>query len=201
MPKSFSNIEKEWIRKKLLEEGRKLFEKYGVQKTSVDEIVRSVGISKGSFYIFYDSKEELFFDILENLEKEFKDKLFKTAFEEVKNSDNAFRSFLNEFFDFLENTPLLQYVTGKDIEYLLRKLPEEKVAAHMHKDINQFKDFIIENQKKGLLKIRDINGLTGFFRLVPYLLIHKDEFNHEEYKATKELLIDMVAEYLVADKK
>lgn len=196
MPKSFSNKEKEWIKKKLLEEGRKLFEKYGVQKTSIDEIIRNVGISKGSFYLFYNSKEELFFDILEKLEREFKDNLFKVTFEKEKNPKSAFRSFLIKVFDFLESTPLLHYVTGKDIEYLIRKLPQEKITAHMHKDINQFKDFIIENQNKGFMAKRDITGLTGFFRLIPYLFIHKGEFDDEEYKATRELIIDMIVEYL-----
>jgi len=201
MPKSFNNSEKEWIKKKLLEEGQKLFEKYGVQKTSIDEIIRNVGISKGSFYNFYNSKEELFFDILEKLEGEFKDSLFKATFEKEKNLKIAFHHLLTKAFDFLENTPLLHYITGRDIEYLLRKLPQEKIAAHMHKDINQFKDFIIENQQKGLMAKRDIIGIMGFFRLIPYLLIHKDEFNDAEYKATKEFIIDMIVEYLTTQNK
>jgi AcrR family transcriptional regulator len=198
MPKSFSNSEKEWIKNKLLEEGYKLFEKYGVQKTSIDQIIRKVGISKGSFYLFYKSKEELFFDILEKLERDFKDNLFKVTFENEKNPKIALRNLFNQIFDFLESTPLLHYVTGRDIEYLLRKLPQEKVTTHMHKDIHQFKDFIIENQNKGILAKKDIMGLTGFLRLIPYLLVHKDEYNDKEFKATKELIIDMIVEYLSA---
>ena len=41
-------------------------------------------------------------------------------------------------------------------------------------------------------------GLTGFLRLIPYLLVHKDEYNDKEFKATKELIIDMIVEYLSA---
>ncbi|RPJ03614.1 MAG: TetR/AcrR family transcriptional regulator, partial [Spirochaetaceae bacterium] len=61
MPKGFTEREKELIRKKLYTEGTRLFGQYGVQKTTVDEIAKAAGISKGSFYGFYDSKEELFF--------------------------------------------------------------------------------------------------------------------------------------------
>ena len=68
MPKAWSEREKELIKKTLLSEGKKLFEKYGLQKTTVDEIVNAAQISKGSFYIFYQSKEELYFDVLDSIE-------------------------------------------------------------------------------------------------------------------------------------
>ena len=60
MPKAFSEHEKETIRTQMREKGKKLFEKHGLKKTSVDEVTEAVGISKGSFYLFYGSKEELF---------------------------------------------------------------------------------------------------------------------------------------------
>ena len=58
MPKAFTDQEKEVLREQLREKGRALFEAHGLRKTSVDEIVRAVGISKGAFYLFYKSKED-----------------------------------------------------------------------------------------------------------------------------------------------
>ncbi len=76
MPKAFSEHEKDTIRAQMREKGKKLFEKQGLRKTSVDELTESVGISKGAFYLFYESKEELFLQILEELEMDFRSRIF-----------------------------------------------------------------------------------------------------------------------------
>ena len=64
MPKIYTVQEKENIRKALRREAGKCLALYGVRKTTVDELIRRVDIPKGTFYLFYDSKEALFFDIL-----------------------------------------------------------------------------------------------------------------------------------------
>ena len=64
MPKKYSVQERANIRKDLLlHASRSLFHK-GVQDISVDELVKKAGIPKGTFYLFYKTKEELFIDLL-----------------------------------------------------------------------------------------------------------------------------------------
>ena len=64
MPKKYSETEKENIRKDLRKMAeRSLFHK-GVKGTSVDELVQAVSIPKGTFYLLYESKEALYFDVL-----------------------------------------------------------------------------------------------------------------------------------------
>ena len=41
-----------------------------MKKTSVDQLTKAVGIAKGSFYKFYESKEMLFFAVLEGIHSE-----------------------------------------------------------------------------------------------------------------------------------
>jgi len=66
MATAFTDTEKEFIEKKLKEVAYDCLLKYGVRKTTVDQIVQMTGIAKGSFYKFYDSKEILFFTVLED---------------------------------------------------------------------------------------------------------------------------------------
>ncbi|MCM1023733.1 MAG: TetR/AcrR family transcriptional regulator [Prevotella sp.] len=58
MPISFTAEQQREIREKLFHEGIKLFKKYGVQRTTVSKLTAACGIAKGSFYSFYDSKDE-----------------------------------------------------------------------------------------------------------------------------------------------
>lgn len=52
------------IQKKIIYVSTKKFAKNGYQKTSMNEIVAAAGVSKGSLFYHFHSKEELFFQVL-----------------------------------------------------------------------------------------------------------------------------------------
>ena len=67
---AFSDYETGQIRRALLREAQRCAVTLGMRKTSVEQLTQAVGISKGSFYRFYDSKELLFFAVLEDIHTE-----------------------------------------------------------------------------------------------------------------------------------
>ncbi len=79
MPKIFTPSERDRIEKTLLSVAGDCLSLYGVRKTTVDEIVSRAHIAKGSFYLFYDSKEDLFLSLFDSfvssLENEYLDML------------------------------------------------------------------------------------------------------------------------------
>ncbi len=64
MARSFTEREKENIKRRLQETCMQSWTQYGYKKTSVDELCRQTGISKGAFYLFFESKEALFCEVL-----------------------------------------------------------------------------------------------------------------------------------------
>ena len=74
MPKVYSDDEKIMIKKRLHDAANESLLKNGVRKTTVDALVQKAAIPKGTFYLFYKSKEELLFDVIleyhENIENE-----------------------------------------------------------------------------------------------------------------------------------
>lgn len=74
MPKTFSDSERAYIRRRLMEEAKECLGLYGIRKTTVDELVKRVKIPKGTFYLFYESKELLFFDVFCTLHDEMQKK-------------------------------------------------------------------------------------------------------------------------------
>ncbi|MDF2938315.1 MAG: putative transcriptional regulator [Paenibacillaceae bacterium] len=64
MPKSFSEHEKQNIRGSLIDSCRSSWRNYGYKRTNIDELCQKAGISKGAFYIFFPSKEQLFYETL-----------------------------------------------------------------------------------------------------------------------------------------
>ena len=54
-------------RKKIFDKVWELFTKNGYEETKVEDITRELGISKGSFYTYFSTKDELLYEILEKL--------------------------------------------------------------------------------------------------------------------------------------
>ncbi|MGA8942374.1 MAG: TetR/AcrR family transcriptional regulator [Thermoactinomyces sp.] len=51
---------------KLIDSGIRLFAKYGYSNTSVDQIVKEAGMSKGAFYAHFKTKEEFLIKVLQD---------------------------------------------------------------------------------------------------------------------------------------
>ena len=84
MVRSFTEQEKENIRRSLKKACKQSWTQYGYKKTSVDELCRQVGISKGAFYLFFESKEALFCEVLCAVQKQISDEASRII-EEQKN--------------------------------------------------------------------------------------------------------------------
>ena len=67
---AFSQEENALIRQSLLAEGRRCAVTVGMRKTSVEQLTEAAGISKGSFYKYFESKEMLFLAVLEDIHTE-----------------------------------------------------------------------------------------------------------------------------------
>jgi AcrR family transcriptional regulator len=72
MPKAFTENERNLINRRLMDEGMRMFSTFGLKKTSVEELANAAGISKAAFYLFFDSKEALFMDVVEVAELHFR---------------------------------------------------------------------------------------------------------------------------------
>lgn len=54
-------------RKRIVDKAWELIAKNGYEETKVEDITRKLGISKGSFYTYFETKDELLYEILEKL--------------------------------------------------------------------------------------------------------------------------------------
>ncbi|MBN2028433.1 MAG: TetR family transcriptional regulator [Actinobacteria bacterium] len=54
-------------RERIIDNATELFAAKGYHGTTIDEIVQATGIAKGTFYIYFDSKEELLVEVIKRL--------------------------------------------------------------------------------------------------------------------------------------
>jgi AcrR family transcriptional regulator len=54
-------------RTRILQAAQSLFIRYGIKRTSIDEVARAADIAKGTLYLYYESKEMLFAEVAKNI--------------------------------------------------------------------------------------------------------------------------------------
>ena len=131
---AFTEEQNETIRRDLIREARCCGVTVGMRKTSVEQLTEAVGISKGSFYKFFDSKELLFFAVLEDIHTE----CFAAAQKSLQENaaiDPASRTAaaILAACRWLSETKAFVFIEN-DAEFLLHRLPEEVKTAHYHDD-------------------------------------------------------------------
>lgn len=110
---------------KIYETAKKLFEEHGIEKVSVDSIVEAVGISKGGFYVHFESK-----DILASL-------IISDFVNEV---DSEYKEYMNSIKEEVSSYDLLILMVGKIGEVIDNKLGCDNMKvlykAHITKTID-----------------------------------------------------------------
>lgn len=179
MPKTFSDSERAYIREKLLEEATECLGLYGIRKTTVDELVKRVKIPKGTFYLFYTSKELLFYDVFCALHDETQKRLLNelSALKGNMDADGLTKIFFS-LYKSLDGSFLLKLITGGELELLFRKLPPELVKQHAKTD-----DFRIEELVALVpnLKDCDVSVFSAALRGIFISMLHKREIGEEVF--------------------
>ena len=196
MPKCYSDREKDYIKKRLKEEAAKCLSQYGIKKTTVDEIVKRVKIPKGSFYLFYQSKELLLFEVI--LEQH--DFIEKKLMEEISSigAENFTAESLTEvimnFYRMAEEMPILKLLSSDEVELLARKLPQEVLEEHLSYDhSNVDKLFEAIPQKKKI----DTKVISAAFRAIYFSTLLKEEIGEESFDDALRLMVSGIVNQLI----
>ena len=124
MARSFTEREKENIRRSLQEACKQSWTQYGYKKTSVDDLCKQVGISKGAFYLFFESKEALFCEVLCSVQEQICD-IASEIIKKYKDKDGVAEALKLIYREYDRNN-FLYDSDSMDFTILMNKLSEEQ---------------------------------------------------------------------------
>ena len=132
MAQPFSPQQRDAIREKLKESARKYAVSTGVKKTSLDMLTADAGISKSSFYKFYDSNELLFLEIAADWESQIiaavNESLTKDAAAGLDDKRRSANSVYTAFTT-IHTLGICNFLCD-DLPELARFIPEEDARTH-----------------------------------------------------------------------
>lgn len=193
------SVKKKEVKKdKIIEKSMELFREKGYHTTKVEEITKALGISKGNFYTYFGSKEEVLYEIL-NIMKNERIKMLEEI-DTNKAPKEVLRDFIEDysqiFFKYLKRVNL------KNIDSFLK---DEKVVNYMEEVQGILTEFlkknIIEriegsqNKEYNLRFIIDfiLMSMDGFF--LDESLIEELEIKRK-YELTMENKINQITEFI-----
>jgi AcrR family transcriptional regulator len=199
MPKGFTRNEKNLIGERLLEQGYRQFSAYGLKKTSVEELAAASGISKGAFYLFYDSKEALFMDVIEQAEMCFRLELLEVIDLPGPSPRVRLLRVFQKAFDLLKTIPILKFFTGSDYDLLFRRVPAEKLQQHLVNDEVFIGELLDRCRKSGIPIRMPVGEISGLLYALVLTTLHEDDFGLGNFNSSVDTLMELVAAYCIGE--
>ena len=196
MATAFTSEEKEVIRKKLHKVAKECLQRYGVKKTTVDQMAAMVDISKGSFYNFYSSKEMLFFAVLEEYQIDVMNRLTEQLDMEAKIDTNRLVQLLYDFYQDFRYSFMYTIFKNHEMELLVRKLPKEVIANHHLIDDRMVKKIVSRINIRENVSLEIVSAL---FRTIAMTILHIEEIGEKQFDTTLKLVIQGVVEQVTKE--
>ncbi|RSI41746.1 TetR/AcrR family transcriptional regulator [Streptococcus sanguinis] len=196
MATAFTTEEKEVIRKKLHKVAKECLQRYGVKKTTVDQMAAMVDISKGSFYNFYSSKEMLFFKVLEEYQMDVMNRLTEQLGMETKIDTNRLVQLLYDFYQDFRYSFMYTIFKNHEMELLVRKLPKEVITNHHLIDDRMVKKIVSRINIRENISVEIVSAL---FRTIAMTILHIEEIGEEQFDTTLKLVIQGVVEQITEE--
>lgn len=198
---SFTEEKRDRVRESLREIGSELFTQYGIRKTAVSELTEAVGIGKGTFYQFYDSKEELYMDIILHYLEEYIPRLLSNSFEAYDDPKKAIEAYLEESMDELETNPLFRQVFLEDeVGKLLEQYSEGELEEGRERSIAFILPYIEQWYDECEVTGPDPETIAHALRLVTRLAVHEEHVGRDRYPAVRGTITSAVAAGLTRER-
>ncbi len=199
MPKIFSTEDRQAIRRTLIKAGREHFLRYGFRKTNVAELARAAGIAKGTFYNFFESKEDLCMEIYDEEETRLAGRI-EEVLSRHEDPRDALRAVMLFSIDAMKHDSLLvQLQQTGEYALLARGVGKRKLARHQENDVGAAARLLEALRAKGARPAVEPRVLAAVLRAAGMLSLHAREIGEDLFAPAMDLILGAVADRVVSD--
>ena len=193
------SVEKKEAKKdRIIEKSMELFKENGYHATKVETITKALGISKGNFYTYFNSKEEVLYEILDIMKEQ------RIALLHEMDVDKDPKEVLRDFAE-SHRYFFLRYLKRVNLQNIEAFLKDEKIILH----VEEVQDILIEFLQKNVVERMEGSKNKGYnLRFIAeFIFISMDGFFLDErltekleikrkYELTMENRIDQITEFI-----
>ena len=182
----------------MLEVTYRFFIDKGFKSTSIEDITSSVGIAKSSFYIFCESKEMLYMELLAREGEQIEKQVWPEVMA-AKDIYTAIKTYLNKMAMELESKILTQRLIYDLEEYNIvsRKLNPQYIGSESLRSIVPLMEFIKSRQDSKEIINEDPSVIAGVLRAALLIGSQKRDLQQYNYVRVRDLLFEAVANQII----
>ncbi|NLO85637.1 MAG: TetR/AcrR family transcriptional regulator [Clostridiales bacterium] len=186
MPQAFTSEQMDKIRARLFESACRHAVSPGLKKTTIESLTDDAGISKSTFYKFYDSKERLFFEVAEYWENMIiseVERILHTA-GDLTSKERAAKA-VNAAFERLKSMKIIRFFV-EDLPLLITSVPQEVTMDHYR----SMSLLIVDTLKKENVQFSVSDEIMASVIHILYLCIQSiQELGEDFFDAFRELVL------------
>jgi len=198
--RSFTDGEREVIKRKIIDRGKDCFARYGIKKTGIEDLTEGLGIAKSSFYSFFNSKEDLFLQIFKEEKEALKDSILENSFLKYRTEpDKAIRAYLRYVLDIVDNHPIWRKVLieKEHHELTISRSSEEELKNIRRDNVAIILPFFEEWEEAGLLIDKPARILAETTQAVLSLIHFRNEIEDDDFSEIMDIFIDLLADNIL----
>ena len=140
MPRALTEQEKCRICHRLIDKGKDIVLMHGIRKVSVDDITKAAGMSKGSFYQHFESKEKYLYELTLEVHRQIFAQAEQMIFQDGDLQDNI-RGFLLKLF----HLPEVAFFSRNyhEISELINTLADQGVQSSHQMEVDMFERLMV----------------------------------------------------------
>jgi AcrR family transcriptional regulator len=197
VPRAFTAAERETIEARLAQAGLEEFGRHGLRRTNVAALARAAGIAKGSFYLFFPSKEALLLSLLAAERARTRAKLGAIVGDAALPPRDRIERFLRLSFESFAESPLLaQLRDPEEAEALARTLPAGALDHELSAQDDYFVEVLQEWQDAGELTPFESEAIVGLAHAIRAVGLEHGAIGDARFPRTLDLLVGALADYL-----
>jgi AcrR family transcriptional regulator len=198
MPRAFTETEKETIRARLMEAGLQCFTRYGLKKTTIEDLVKPAKISKAAFYRFFPSKEALFAELLLERFPAMQRRVVERSLRATDNVREAIVKFQEELVREMEADDLIRPIilNPAELEQIIHGVPDALRGTATLNLGAPVLEWIRDAQARGDIVAGDPEVVVWMLGLVKFLPTHQDDIDPVLYPKLLKMAMNVVADGL-----
>ncbi len=190
MPVIFTEEDKKRLRERFFQIGYEKIKSQGFKRTRIDDITIEAGIAKGTFYNFFSSKEQFFYEMMRfNRDKNRK----KT--EAFFLHGNPTRENVRHFFKqkYLAGDVSTSYIRREDLALIFRKNPDS--LNGVKREALEFMDTILAHiPQKSVRAERDV--IVNMMNIIADYTANKERYFENTFESTTTILVTAMVDYI-----
>ena len=179
-------------KEKIISAATSLFSRFGLEKTTMEDIAKAAKKGKSSLYYYFKSKEEVFAEVIKKEIAGLKTAIVE-AIEKEDDPYNKFRKFVDARLNYL-NEKADQYTNVKDEHLKHYEFVENLTADYSNWEISTIKNIVEYGRDKGLFEVTDLDSISQalFFALKGLEYPWAINLTRKEIEKSVEALVDVL---------